>query len=278
MHVVDSQSQAGNLASSINIVASPSLTNPPPPGGAVSVPYSTTLTVTGGVGPFSWVIDSGNLPNGLSLGASSGNISGTPTVAGTFGFDVLVTDANGQTADEFVAISISAAPSIDSGVPGQGELGAEYRFFFSAPWTRQITLNNVQDTANNLADFNFVSVAAGVISGVQSVLGAPAPYGLGDPSRNNPGFPSTLLDTGRSSAEPPNRVITKGVGGQPGTVVVRRTVTNTTGATITSANVRITAISEPNGRPPPGAPQNPPKQGQPVAGRSGDSHQPGPPQ
>ncbi len=65
------QSQAGNLASSINIVASPSLTNPPPPGGAVSVPYSTTLTVTGGVGPFSWVIDSGNLPNGLSLGASS---------------------------------------------------------------------------------------------------------------------------------------------------------------------------------------------------------------
>ena len=125
-------------------------------------------------------------------------------------------------------------------------------------WTRQITLNNVQDTANNLADFNFVSVTAGVISGVQSVLGAPAPYGLGDPSRNNPGFPSTLLDTGRSSAEPPNRVITKGVGGQPGTLVVRRTVTNTTGATITSANVRITAISEPNGRPPPGAPQNPP--------------------
>ena len=132
VHVVDSQSQAGNLASSINIVASPSLTNPPPPGGAVSVPYSTTLTVTGGVGPFSWVVDSGNLPNGLSLGASSGIISGTPTVAGTFGFDVLVTDANGQTADEFVAISITAAPSIDSGVPGQGELGAEYRFFFSA--------------------------------------------------------------------------------------------------------------------------------------------------
>ncbi len=121
-------------------------------------------------------------------------------------------------------------------------------------WTRQINYNVVQNTGDNLADFNLVSVTAGQFTGVQSVLGAPAPAGRLDPQRNNPGFPSSLLDPGRTYAQAPNRTYTKGVGGLPGTLIVRRIVTNTTAATITSANLRITAISQDNGRPPPGRP------------------------
>lgn len=62
--------------------------------GTVSVPYSSTITVSGGTAPYVFAVISGSLPNGLSLNASTGAITGTPTVAGTFSFVVQVTDAD----------------------------------------------------------------------------------------------------------------------------------------------------------------------------------------
>jgi hypothetical protein len=43
-----------------------------------NLPYSNTLTVSGGLPPLTWSILSGNLPTGLNLSASTGKISGTP--------------------------------------------------------------------------------------------------------------------------------------------------------------------------------------------------------
>jgi Putative Ig domain len=43
------------------------------------VAYSTTLVASGGTTPYTWAILSGSLPPGLSLNASTGVISGTPT-------------------------------------------------------------------------------------------------------------------------------------------------------------------------------------------------------
>ena len=54
--------------------------------------YSQTLSATGGTAPYSWSVSSGTLPTGLNLNSSSGNISGTPTTAGTSTFTVKVTD------------------------------------------------------------------------------------------------------------------------------------------------------------------------------------------
>ncbi|HTO45284.1 MAG TPA: putative Ig domain-containing protein [Burkholderiales bacterium] len=48
------------------------------PAAQVGVPYSFTLTATGGTPPYAWSLASGSLPAGLSLSAS-GLISGTPT-------------------------------------------------------------------------------------------------------------------------------------------------------------------------------------------------------
>jgi hypothetical protein len=51
---------------------------------------STTFTAGGGTGSYSWVVSGGALPAGLSL-SSSGILSGTPTVNGSFTFTAQVT-------------------------------------------------------------------------------------------------------------------------------------------------------------------------------------------
>lgn len=63
------------------------------PNAAVGEFYTTTLTATGGLPPYTWSVSSGSLPPGLSL-SSSGVISGTPTTAGTFNFTIQVTDSS----------------------------------------------------------------------------------------------------------------------------------------------------------------------------------------
>lgn len=56
--------------------------------------YSQQLTASGGTAPYQFALRSGRLPPGLVL-STSGAVSGQPTQAGTFVFDVQATDANG---------------------------------------------------------------------------------------------------------------------------------------------------------------------------------------
>lgn len=65
----------------------------PMPAGTTSSAYSQTLAVTGGTGTKTWSIVSGALPAGLTLNASTGAITGTPTAAGTSTFTVKVVDS-----------------------------------------------------------------------------------------------------------------------------------------------------------------------------------------
>jgi uncharacterized repeat protein (TIGR03803 family) len=68
-------------------------TNSSLPFGQVGTVYSATLTASGGTAPFTWTLAPFNLlPPGLTL-SSSGQISGTPTQTGFFGFTVNVADS-----------------------------------------------------------------------------------------------------------------------------------------------------------------------------------------
>lgn len=107
-------SQSANSSLSINIsaatlvVTTTSLT-----GGTASTPYpSTSLQASGGVAPYAWSLQSGNLPPGLTLSVA-GAISGTPTSAGAYTVTFAVTDSSTtpQTANASLTLTISAAPT-----------------------------------------------------------------------------------------------------------------------------------------------------------------------
>ena len=72
--------------------------------------YSSTLKVTGGNGPFTYSMSNSTLPAGLTLGSSSGVISGTPTTAGTYTFTTKVTDSKGKTDTVTCTLVVVATP------------------------------------------------------------------------------------------------------------------------------------------------------------------------
>jgi hypothetical protein len=81
-------------------------------GGTIGTAYSGTLQATGGTIPYAWSITSGSLPAGLTLAASTGVISGTPTASGSASFTVKVTDAASNTASKALSIAVVAAAPV----------------------------------------------------------------------------------------------------------------------------------------------------------------------
>jgi hypothetical protein len=80
------------------------------PSAAVGSVYKATLAVTGGSAPYSFSLASGQLPAGIQLGATSGTVSGTPSVAGSFSFAVAVSDSRGDSKQQPLQITVSSAP------------------------------------------------------------------------------------------------------------------------------------------------------------------------
>src|SRR5579871_1588901 len=66
----------------------------PASSGVVGVPYSSSVSASGGTSPYTDTITSGALPTGLLFNTPTvGAITGTPTAAGAFNFTVNVTDS-----------------------------------------------------------------------------------------------------------------------------------------------------------------------------------------
>jgi hypothetical protein len=118
---------------SVTQALSITINKPPPlsvatgslPDGIVNTSYSQNLQANSGVPPYTWSLANGTLlPTGLSL-SSTGTISGTPIVTGSFTFAVQVQDSsqpNPQTASAILTIGINP------GATNNGRLNGNYAF------------------------------------------------------------------------------------------------------------------------------------------------------
>jgi hypothetical protein len=87
------------------------------PNGRIGSAYSTTLTASGGTSPYTWTLISGTLPTGLSLNASSGAITGTPTQAVTNTLTFEVSDSSNPIRTQTASLTLTVGS-------GQGQMMA----------------------------------------------------------------------------------------------------------------------------------------------------------
>ncbi len=173
--VADSASPAQTKSATFSLVVAPpsiGITTTTVPSGTIGSSYSSVLQASGGIAPYAWSITSGALPSGLTLAATSGVISGTPTATGTFSFTVTVADAESPALTKSAGFSFVVTPAslaiITSSLPA-GTQGSSYNRTLQA--TGGTTPYNWSITTGALPTGLTLSATTGMISGTPTVSG-----------------------------------------------------------------------------------------------------------
>lgn len=116
LQATDAHGQAGSGSYSLQIAAA-NLTLSPATveDGVVGTAYRQSFSAGGGVAPYHYEIAGGVLPAGLELDASTGELAGTPTTAGSHDFQLRATDNSSGTAATVVTgytLVIAEAPPV----------------------------------------------------------------------------------------------------------------------------------------------------------------------
>lgn len=119
----------------LSIGEQPVFTSPPPSDGTVGLAYTHDLQ-TNSVPGVAFSLTAGALPDGLIL--SGAQITGTPTLFGTFTGTITATDIYGSAAQEF-EISIADVPSFTSLPPRNGFTDVVYTHTYTATGSEPIT-------------------------------------------------------------------------------------------------------------------------------------------
>ncbi len=108
---IGAQSNSASL-SGLGVAAgvAPAISSGTPSAGTVGQAYNFSFAATGTT-PITWSLVSGSLPPGLTLNASTGAVTGTPTSAGTFAFTISASNVAGLVN---LSTAISVAPAISS--------------------------------------------------------------------------------------------------------------------------------------------------------------------
>ena len=147
----------------------PAITTTTLPGGTVGSPYHHQLQATGG-GFILWELFSGELPDGLTLKQTTGEISGTPTAEQTAQFTVRALNSVGNDKKE-LSITITNAPSAEHTITvttaGGGTASASST---SATAGTEITLTATPNTGYHFKEWQVESLAGLVITNNQFTM------------------------------------------------------------------------------------------------------------
>jgi len=126
IRATDGNGAIGSRAYSVTINAGIAVNPASLPSAAVGASYSQSVSATGGSGSYTFSISSGSLPAGLVLNASTGLITGAPTVAGTSNFTVTATDGNGASGARAFTFTVNAAMTLNPTSLPVGTIGTAY--------------------------------------------------------------------------------------------------------------------------------------------------------
>ncbi|MCZ2148812.1 MAG: Ig domain-containing protein [Bryobacterales bacterium] len=167
IQAADSGNQKAQQSYTIVIIAPLSITPTSLPNGTLNVGYNASLAATGGETPYTWTQT--GLPDGLTLDAASGAISGTPTRADTFTVTVTVTDKANRTATRSYAIRISSGLSVTTSSLPPGTVGVAYSQTLQASGG---AAGRTWSATGNLPPGLTLAGATGIISGTPSQAGS----------------------------------------------------------------------------------------------------------
>ena len=140
------------------------------PAATRGVAYTVTFASPNAIGSKTWSRLSGTFPTGLTLNASTGVLSGTPTATGTFSFTMKVQDANGNVGTRAYSVTVSAAVgTISPASLSSGTVGTAYSVQFSVnlPGTVKTWSKQSGTFPTGLS----ISSSTGVLSGTPSAAG-----------------------------------------------------------------------------------------------------------
>ena len=168
VQVTDANNQTATEATSITVSAGVSTTFAAPPGAVVGTAYTDTLTATGGTTPYTWSVNAGSLPPGITL-TSAGVLTGTPTAAGSYTFSVNVVDANNGIATTSITLVVAATLSLSFPAPPAGTVGTAYTDTLTA--TGGTTPYTWSVSAGTLPAGITLNASTGVLAGTPTVAG-----------------------------------------------------------------------------------------------------------
>lgn len=112
------------VTGTVNVVANPAALvinggtlNPATKGAPYE--YQLGTATKGGVPPYTWSVNSGTLPLGITLNSATGYLAGIPTATGTYNFNVMVTDShpNSASADYTLLVNPDTTPPQFGAIP-----------------------------------------------------------------------------------------------------------------------------------------------------------------
>ncbi|MBL4779800.1 putative Ig domain-containing protein [Ralstonia sp.] len=211
----DANSFTASRAYSVTIGAPTVTVNPAAATSAqVTTAYSQTFTATGGTAPYTYAVTTGTLPAGLSLNASTGVLSGTPTTLGSSSFTVRATDSSTGTGAPYsgtrsftitVGQVIGTAPAITATTMS------------TAPITLHATANATGGPFSSVTIVNPPASGTAVVNGLDIVY---------TPTQTTSGavnFTYALINTAGTSAPIP---VTVNVNAVPIAVAQRQAITS----------------------------------------------------